>query len=185
MFALKRKYSKGFQRNILHEDKPDFSAAIVHNFTASDWVMISLVAILSTKESISRYRMSLVRNSLSPLSGIEVAGTAAVFSIFISICDKSLSALLANQIVIGLLVDLILVTVPVGHPAFVRTEFLLPASCRLFNGFAALETYACSRYLRMTVNVRFNGAVRQLQHFGYGGYTVSFQAHIVDGVDIL
>ena len=60
MFALKRKYSKGFQRNILHEDKPDFWAAIVHNFTASDWVMISLVAMLSTKESISRYRMSLM-----------------------------------------------------------------------------------------------------------------------------
>lgn len=153
MFALSEEYSKCFQRNILYEDRLCCSATVVYNMAASFEEIISLAAIPSTREIASRYRIIRVWNSLSVLSGIEITGSAAEFSILVSIGGELLSAMLTNQIVIGLFVDLILVAVPVGHTASVRTELFLPAASGLFNGFATLQTYPCSQYLRVAAYV--------------------------------
>ena len=153
MFALSETYSKCFQRNILHEDRPYCSAIVVYNMAASFDDIISLADIPSTKEIANRYRISRVWNPLSALSGIEVTGPAAEFTILVSIRGELLSAMLTSQIIIGLFVDLVLVVVPVGHTASVRTEPFLPAASGLFNGSATLQTYPRSRNIRVTAYV--------------------------------
>ena len=153
MFALSKAYSKCFQRNILHEDRPCRSAIVVYNMAASSGEMTSFATILSTREIAGRYRISRVWNSLSALSGIEVTGSVAEFSILVSIGGELLSTMLTKQIVIGLFVDLILVAVPVGHAASVRTELFLPAASGLFNGPAALQTYPRSGNVGVAVYV--------------------------------
>ena len=153
MFALKRIYSKGFQRNILHKDKPCFSATVVCNMAASSGEMMPFTAILSTKETASRYRIIRARNSLSALSGIEVTSAAAELAVFVPICNKLLSAMPTDKCVVGLLVDFVLVAVPVGHPAPIRAELFLFTASGLFNGFSALQAYAGSRYLRVAAYV--------------------------------
>lgn len=96
MFALSEAYSKCFQRNILHEDRLCCSAIVVYNMAASFEEIISLADIPSTREIASRYRIIRVWNSLSALSGIEVTGSVAKFSILVSIGGELLSAMLTN-----------------------------------------------------------------------------------------
>ena len=153
MFALSEAYSKCFHRNILHEDRPCCSAIVVYNMAVSFEEMIPFAVMLSTREIASRYRISRAWNSSSALSGIEVTGSAAEFSVLVSIGGELLSTMLTKQIVIGLFVDLILVAVPVGHAASVRTELFLPAASGLFNGFAALQTYPRSWNVRVAAYV--------------------------------
>lgn len=153
MFALSEAYSKCFQRNILHEDRSCCFAIVVYNMAASFGEIILLAAILSTREMASRYRISRVWNSLSALSGIEVTGSVAEFSILVSIGGELLSTILTNQIVIGLFADFILVAVPVRHTASIRTELFLPAASRLFNGSATLQTHPRSWHLRVAAYV--------------------------------
>ena len=106
--------------------------------TVSSAEIMPRAVILSTKETARRYRIKRAWKSLSALSGIEVAGTAAELTILVPIGGKLLSAILADQSVEGLLFDLVLVAVPVGHSATIRAELLLFATSRLLNGFTAL-----------------------------------------------
>jgi hypothetical protein len=67
---------------------------------------------------------------------------------------------LADQFVIGLLVDFLLVAIPPSHPAAIRAELLLPATLglhqRLTTVFAGLGVWNVS----VAVDVRTNGAGR-------------------------
>ena len=86
-----------------------------------------------------RYSIRLVGAYLSRLSGRNITGAAAVFSVFVAIAFELLSAVFAGKRVVGLSVDRILVAVPPIHPAAIRAEFFLPAPLRLHNGSSALQ----------------------------------------------
>jgi hypothetical protein len=92
---------------------------------------------------------------------------------------------LADQFVIGLLVDFLLVAIPPSHPAAIRAELLLPATFglhqRLTTVFAGLGAWN----VPVAVDVRTNGAGRQAQLSCDLGRTVSLQPHIVNSDLIL
>ena len=96
----------------------------------------------------------------SRLSGCNVAGPAAVFAIAVAIAIKLLSALLAGQFVIGLLVDFFFVAVPPSHPAPIRAELLFPVSLRLDQRLTAVFAGLGAWNVPVAMDVRTNGAGR-------------------------
>jgi len=95
---------------------------------------------------------------LSCPTGCTVAFPAAVFSVAVAIAIKLLSALLADQFVIGLLVDIFFVAVPVSHPAGVRAELLLPATLGLHQRLTTILTSLGTGNVPMAVDMGTNGA---------------------------
>ena len=93
--------------------------------------------------------------------------------------------MLAYKIVIGFSADILLMAVPPGHPACIRTEFLLPAAFGLHQWLAAILTSFRAWDNRVAVNVRTHRSFGQTKSCGDHGRTVSLQPHIVDGDFIL
>ena len=93
--------------------------------------------------------------------------------------------MLAYKIVIGFSADILLVTVPPGHPAGIRTEFLLPAAFGLHQWLAAILTSFRAWDDRVAVDMGSDRSRRQTQLCGNHGRTVSLQPHIVNGDFIL
>ena len=76
--------------------------------------------------------------SISSKPILDLALTAAVLSLPISIDLEYLSAIFARDFVIGFLLDLVEMLVPPLIAAFVAAEFFLLSLCNLFNGFSAI-----------------------------------------------
>lgn len=93
----------------------------------------------------SRYIRSISRRSklsiiaVSSLSIIFIAGPAAEFPVSVAVATEGSTAVFADERVVRLSQNLILMGIPVFHPAAVRAEFLLMAA-PLCNGFSALWT---------------------------------------------
>ena len=119
------------------------------------------------------------------MSGRNITGPAAVFSVFIAIALKLLSAVLAHQIIICFSVDILLVAVPPCHPAGIGAKFLLPATFGLHQRSAAIFAGFGTGDIGMSMNVGPNRAGGQTQLGGDHGRTVSLQPHIVNGDFIL
>ena len=132
-----------------------------------------------------RYSIRLVGAYLSRLSGRNITGAAAVFSVFVAIAFELLSAVFAGKRVVGLSVDRILVVVPPIHPAAIRAELLLPATLGLHQRLTTILTSLGTGNVPVAVDVRTNGAGRQAQLSCDLGRTVSLQPHIVNGDLIL
>lgn len=86
--------------------------------------------------SISR-RSKLSIIAVPSLSIILVAGSAAEFPVCVSVAAEGLTAVFTDERVIRFSQNLILMGIPVFHPAAVRAKFLLMAG-PLCNGFTAL-----------------------------------------------
>lgn len=101
----------------------------------------------------SRYIRSISRRSklsiiaVSSLSIIFIAGPAAEFPVSVAVATEGSTAVFADERVVRLSQNLILMGIPVFHPAAVRAEFLLMAA-PLCNGFSALWTVKNNAVLR-------------------------------------
>ena len=93
--------------------------------------------------------------------------------------------MVADQFVIGLLVDFLLVAVPPSHPAAIRAELLLPATFGLHQRLTAVFAGLGAGNMPVAVDVGTNGAGKQTQLGSDLGRRVSFQPHIVNGDLIL
>lgn len=122
---------------------------------------------------------------LSCSSGCNVAGAAAVFSVFVAIAIELLSAVLAGQTIKCFFVDFVLVAVPISHPTLVRAEFLFLAVIRLNHRFPTLPAYLIRGQYGMPVDVGTDGAGRQSKGSGDLGRGMPLQPHIVDGDFVL
>ena len=118
-------------------------------------------------------------------AGTEITVPAAEFAIVVSIDFKLLSAVSADNGVIGFLLNLLPVAVPPGHTAFVRAEslFLSSRQCcdlsaAIFAGFATLQ-------FRVAADVGSDCVHRKSQipcDFRWG---FPLEPHLINDVDFL
>lgn len=132
-------------------------------------------------ESIFRAMCIMVWNSISRLKSslliciasktwFYIAGTSAVFSMFISVCLKQFPAAFAIVIVNRFFADFVTVAVPPVHSAFVWAEYFCSRSSRLNNRLSAAlanrrNTAVCG-ILKPPVKW-FHCVYRQIKPLGY------------------
>ena len=88
--------------------------------------------------------------------------------------------MLAHKIIVGFSADILLVTVPPGHPAGIGAEFLLPATFGLHQRSAAILAGFGTGDIGMSMNVGPNRSCRESQFCSDHGRTVSLQPHIIN-----
>lgn len=124
--------------NILHEDKPYFLVSILHIFLYSFSVNVPLSKRLFTSASDVRYSIILHGAYLSCMSCYNIAGTAAVLAVSVTIALKLLSAIITLEVIVCFSVYCVLMGVPPEHSARVRAKLFLSAFRNIRYNLAAL-----------------------------------------------
>lgn len=166
--------------NILHEDKPYFLVRILHIFLYSFSLNVPLSKRLFTSASDVRYSIILHGAYLSCLSCCNIAGSAAVLAILVSIAFKLLSAIVALEVVVCLSVHGVLMGVPPEHSAGVRAKLFLSAFRNIRYNLAALLTKLGIGAFCIPMYVRTHGAGRQTELGCDTCGTASLKPHIID-----
>lgn len=88
--------------------------------------------------------------------------------------------MLAGQCVIGLLINLVLVAVPVCHPAFVRAELLFLPAGVLLDRLAALLTNGCTFRRWMAAQMGFHRIGRKVKNISNALVSVTLESEVLN-----